>query len=122
MKAVVIDRYGSIDELQVRDEPVPGIQDDEVLVKVYCSSVNPIDTKIRDGSMSFRFGKDFPKVLGFDFSGVVAEVGTRCKKFKVGDRVFGRSDQKCGSANAEFIARSIKYGRRWPCDTCRETR
>ena len=104
MKAVVIDQYGSIDELTVGDMPRPEITDDQLLVEVHACSVNPIDTKVRDGSMSFRFGKDFPKVLGFDAAGVVCAVGGAVKDFVIGDEVFTRSDAKTGEAMAEYLA------------------
>lgn len=94
MKAVVIACYGGTEVLQVRDieRPVPAAE--QLLIEVKAASVNPIDGKIRDGSMAFRFGKNFPKLLGFDASGVVAGVGSTVTKFKVGDEVFVRSDQK----------------------------
>jgi len=90
VKAVVIDKFGTPDVLKVRDINKPAVAADQVLIEVYASSVNPIDTKIRNGSMSFRFGKDFPMVMSFDASGVVAEKGVGVKGFKPGDEVFVR--------------------------------
>lgn len=104
MKAVVIDEVGAPDVLQVRDIPRPVPASDQVLIEVHASSVNPIDGKIRDGSMSFRFGKEFPKVLGFDVAGVVVETGSDATNFQVGDPVFARSELKTGCACAEYIA------------------
>ena len=75
MQAAVIDAFGPTSNLQVRDIPRPQITPDQILVEIHATSVNPIDWKIGEGLMSARYGKDFPMVLGFDVSGVVAEVG-----------------------------------------------
>ena len=104
MRAVVINQFGSADVLQVAEVARPAVAADQVLIEVHASSVNPIDSKIRDGSMSFRFGKDFPKVMGFDAAGVVVEMGAEVKKFKVGDEVFVRSNLLTGCACAEYLA------------------
>ena len=102
MKAAVIDAYGPASHFQVREMETPEIEPDQVLLQVWAAGVNPIDWKIRDGQMAFRYGEDFPKILGFDVSGVVAAVGSEARQFEVGDHVFGRSDVGDGGTYAEY--------------------
>ncbi|QYO62722.1 zinc-binding dehydrogenase [Leptolyngbya sp. 7M] len=71
MKAVIINRYGLPDVLQYADIDKPQIKPDQMLVKVYASSVNPIDWKIRKGMLKILTGNRFPIVLGFDVAGEV---------------------------------------------------
>lgn len=104
MKAAAIDQYGPPSVLKVRDMPCPIIKPDQVLVEVHASSVNPIDWKIRNGSLKLLMGSRFPMILGYDVSGKVVEVGSVVKRFKAGDEVFARSDSKTGQAYAEYTA------------------
>lgn len=104
MKAAVIDAFGPESVLDVREVPKPEISDDELLVEVHASSVNPIDWKIGDGMMGDRYGDEFPMILGLDASGVVVAAGAKVTGFKVGDEVFGRSTDGTGKCYAEFVA------------------
>jgi 2-desacetyl-2-hydroxyethyl bacteriochlorophyllide A dehydrogenase len=104
MKAAVIDRYGSPDVLRYADVDKPGIKSDQMLVRVYASSVNPIDWKIRKGLLQFLTGYQFPLILGFDAAGEVVEVGSQVTRFRVGDAIYARLDQIAGGAYAEYAA------------------
>ena len=53
MKAIVIDGYGGVDQLHLRELPDPRPQADEVLVRVRAAGVNPVDWKIRQGQLRF---------------------------------------------------------------------
>ncbi|MBT8443853.1 MAG: NAD(P)-dependent alcohol dehydrogenase [Gammaproteobacteria bacterium] len=103
MRAAVIDAFGPVSNLEVRDIPRPTINPGQILVEVHAASVNPIDWKIREGVMAARYGKDFPMVLGLDASGVVKEVGESVHGFSVGDEVYARSDNGPGKCYAEFV-------------------
>lgn len=92
MKAVVIDNYGSADELHEAEIVVPKIAEDEVLVEVKATSVNPIDVKIRQGLRKANFDWQFPVVLGWDLSGIIVQIGSKVADFQVGDAVFARPD------------------------------
>jgi NADPH:quinone reductase-like Zn-dependent oxidoreductase len=61
--------------------------DDEVLVKMRATSINPIDVKIRSGAAKSRFPIEFPAILGRDLSGEVAETGGNVQGFPKGMRV-----------------------------------
>ncbi len=104
MKAAIINRYGSADEFQIKEIETPKPRPDEVLINVEAASINPIDWKIRNGSLKLLFGSKFPMILGFDIAGVVAETGSGITKFKQGDSVYARSSNKPGGAYAQCIA------------------
>ncbi len=89
MRAVEYDRYGPPSVLQIRTVPRPQAEHGNALVRVHASSVNPIDTIIRSGTLRFRTGKNFPKRIGIDFVGEVVEIETEAPDFKVGDFVWG---------------------------------
>lgn len=89
MKAVQIDKYGEADELQVHDVQRPSPKDGEILVRIFDAGVNPFDWKVRRGYMKDVMPAKFPLTMGYDFAGVVEEVGGGVDEFKKGDRVFG---------------------------------
>lgn len=103
MKAVLLDTYGGPENLHLKEIPIPLLNENEVLVRIYASSVNPIDLKIRAG---LPIGPDLPAVLGCDFSGIVEQVGQNVTSFKVGDAVYGCAGgvKGLGGTLAEFIA------------------
>ncbi|MFH1723575.1 MAG: NAD(P)-dependent alcohol dehydrogenase [Elusimicrobiota bacterium] len=108
MKAAVIDGYGPPDVLRIAQAARPSIRDDQVLIEVHASSVNPIDWRIRNGSLRMLMGSRFPKILGFDVSGRVVEAGQAVKELREGDRVYAKSDAMTGQAYAEYAAVSEK--------------
>lgn len=87
MKAVVYTKFGAPDVLQLVDHPLPQRAAGEVLVKIICSSVNPVDYMIRNGRIPMAKAK---KILGGDLAGVV-ESADADSKFTKGDRVFALS-------------------------------
>ncbi|WP_017655945.1 NAD(P)-dependent alcohol dehydrogenase [Fortiea contorta] len=103
MKAVVIRRYGTVEVLQYETVDRPTIKPDQILVKIYASSVNPIDWKTRKGMLQFLSGNRFPMILGFDLAGEVVEVGAKVTQFQPGDSIYG-STSFPGGAYAEFAA------------------
>jgi NADPH:quinone reductase-like Zn-dependent oxidoreductase len=88
MKAIIINAYGNEDVLNYVDVDRPEPKADEVLVKVHCSAINPVDWKIRDG-LGEMFGLKLPLILGGDIAGTIEEVGIEVKNFKQGDAVYG---------------------------------
>lgn len=102
MKAVFINQYGSTQVLQYGDLETPSLKRDQLLVKVYASSVNPVDWKIRAGQLQILTGYKFPLVLGFDVAGEVAEVGESVTRFQKGDKIYAYSDSLPGGAYAEY--------------------
>jgi NADPH:quinone reductase-like Zn-dependent oxidoreductase len=92
MKAIVRTQYGSPELLQFIEiaKPVPG--DNEVLIEVLASSVNPVDLYVMSGGFGRPFAwlhKPKDKVLGCDIAGRVEAAGRNVKEFRPGDEVFG---------------------------------
>lgn len=102
MKAVFINQYGSTQILQYGDMETPSIQRNQLLVKVYASSVNPVDWKIRAGQLQFLTGYKFPLILGFDVAGEVVEIGESVTRFQPGDKIYAYLDSLPGGAYAEY--------------------
>ena len=91
------------EKLQTDNIPIPEPGDDEVLVKVYATSINPIDWKIRNGGRKDKFPSNLPLILGWDVSGVVEKTGSKVTIFKQGDEVYSRPDPTKNGAYAEYI-------------------
>lgn len=93
MKAVVYHSYGSPDVLTIEEVEKPTLSDDGVLVRVYASSVNPVDWYGMVGLFISRISSGLLKPkdpsIGTDFAGVVEAVGSQVKDFKPGDEVYG---------------------------------
>jgi NADPH:quinone reductase-like Zn-dependent oxidoreductase len=103
MKAVIINRYGGSNELQLAEVKKPQPKNQQVLIKIICSSINPVEVIRRKGGFRLFEGFSFPKILGSDFSGIVEAVGNDVKNYKIGDEVFGMSDMLKGGSYAEYI-------------------
>ena len=89
MRALVIDRTGSPDELRLAEVPVPAVITDELLIRVVAAGINPIDAKTRAGSGASAAISAFPVVLGNDFSGVVVKAPYETFPLQPGDAVYG---------------------------------
>lgn len=87
MKAVLLHEYGDAGKLHYENTDVPDFGDNEVLVRVRGTSINPIDYKVRSGVAKAHFPVDFPGILGRDLSGEVADHGRNVTGFPKGMRV-----------------------------------
>ena len=103
MKAVFYNKYGSPDVLEIGELDKPKITENEILIQAYASSVNPVDWKIRNGSMKIFTGKKFPKGLGGDIAGKIVEIGVKVTRFAVGDYVYGKISGFKGNTYAEYV-------------------
>jgi NADPH:quinone reductase-like Zn-dependent oxidoreductase len=103
MRAVMIQKYGGPEVLELAEIPAPHAKEDEVVVEVHASSVNPVDWMVRDGAAKSFVKVSFPVILGCDLAGTVAEVGANVTRFAVGDEVFAMMPQDFG-AHAERVA------------------
>ena len=111
MKAVVYERYGPPEVLQLQEVDKPTPKDNEVLIKTHATTVTSGDWRVRSlnvpagfGLMTrLVFGVSRPKqpILGTELAGVIESVGNDVKKFKVGDQVFAFSDTAMG-CHAEY--------------------
>ena len=87
MKAVMLYEYGGPEQLRYEDTDIPEYGDNEVLVRVHATSINPIDYKVRSGAAKARMPVEFPAILGRDLSGEVVEAGAAVTGFPKGMRV-----------------------------------
>src|ERR1700710_3168918 len=101
MKAMRIHEFGGPEVLELEDINVPQPKADEVLIKVYASSVNPVDQKIVAGEAGEKFPTTFPLTIGWDVSGVIEEAGHEVRGFIAGDEVYGRPFPTQNGAFAE---------------------
>ena len=105
MKAIRIHEFGGpeVMKLDEIERPVPAA--DEILVKVYASSVNPADYVIREGGNEvLRSFLKLPLGLGLDAAGIVEEAGSEVTEFKKGDKVYGVPNFPGDGSYAEYIA------------------
>ena len=109
MKAIVYEKYGPPDVLQLKDVEKPMPKEDEVLIKVHATSVNwgdwhnlradPFLVRLMAGVL-----KPKNKILGSDIAGRVEAVGESVKQFQPGDEVFGDIYAYGGGTFAEYVA------------------
>ncbi|MCU1415482.1 MAG: NADPH:quinone reductase [Microbacteriaceae bacterium] len=87
MRAYVLEDFGV--EPRMAHVPLPDIGDEDVLVRVLASSVNPHESHVISGAARTYMEYRFPVTLGSDVSGIVEEVGRSVTRFMPGDKVFG---------------------------------
>ena len=120
MKAIVCTKYGPPDVLQLQEVEKPAPKDNEILIRIYATSVNYGDTVARNfkeisprkfnmpflfwlfAKIFFGFRKPKITILGSEFAGEIESIGKDVKSFKQGDQVFGYLGQSMG-ANAEYL-------------------
>lgn len=100
MKAAQISEYGDATKVKLNEVEVPALGQGQVLVEVYASSLNPFDSKLRDGAMKETIPLQFPATLGGDIAGVVKEVGEGVTNVAVGDKIYGQSLIVAGDSGA----------------------
>jgi len=111
MKAIVYERYGPPDVLQLKEVGKPIPKDNEVLIKIHATTVTSGDWRVRSLNVPVGFGlisrlvfgvsKPRQPILGTELAGEIELVGKDVRKFKVGDQVFGFSGARMG-CHAEY--------------------
>ncbi|MEB2233391.1 NAD(P)-dependent alcohol dehydrogenase [Xanthomonas campestris pv. campestris] len=89
--------------MQLADFTLASPAKGQVAVKVKYAAINPVDWKMRNGVMKIVTGRQFPRAMGMDLSGVVLAVGEGVTRFKPGDAVFGLARFKECGALAEAV-------------------
>src|SRR2546422_2649984 len=100
MKAVRVHRFGPPDVIALEDVPKPEPSNGEVVVEVKAAGIGPWDALIRSGKSALP--QPLPLVLGSDLSGVIDSIGPGVEPFKVGDEVFGVTNEHFTGAYAEY--------------------
>jgi NADPH:quinone reductase-like Zn-dependent oxidoreductase len=100
-RAVIYETFGGPEVLQLRDVPEPHAGPGEVRVRVTAAGLNPMDWGLASvPERAAQFGLALPSGFGYDFAGVVDEVGGDAAGFSVGERVYGGA---LGRAVADFV-------------------
>src|SRR6476619_7050009 len=89
MKAVVAHEYGAPEVLKLEEITRPEPKEDEALVRVIASGVNPADPLTLSGKYAEEWGTHLPLIPGYEIAGVVEKTGTSVTKLKPGDAVYG---------------------------------
>ena len=120
MKAIVYEKFGPPEVLEIKEIEKPVPEDNEILIEIHAANINYGDLVARKmklmsprdfhmpflfwmiakSSMGFR--KPKKRILGNEFSGVIESVGKEVKRFKEGDEIFGYLGQNMG-AYAEYV-------------------
>jgi NADPH:quinone reductase-like Zn-dependent oxidoreductase len=109
MKAIVYEKYGPPDVLELKEVEKPAPKDDEVLIRVHAASVTFGDLAAVKGEpfmvrLSLGLREPKFKIPGKDLAGRVEAVGAKVKEFKPGDEVFGDISECGWGAYAEYVA------------------
>lgn len=108
--------YGEQTTFEAAQVDKPTLKENEVLIKISASSVNTVDTMIKNMGNDFPFSPDTPAILGMDFAGTVEAVGKAVKEFSIGDEVYGCAGGLADLQGtlAEYIAADSKLIARKP--------
>ena len=111
MKAIVYERYGPPDVLELKEVAKPGPGDNEVLIRTYSTTVTAGDCRVRSLHMPVGFGliarlvlgvsRPRQPILGSELAGKVEAVGKDVSRFKVGDEIFAFTGARLG-CHAEY--------------------
>src|SRR6478609_2573785 len=99
MKAIQYTAFGNSSVLKLNEISRPIPKDDEVLIKLKATTVNPFDMKVRGGLMQKMLNTQLPYTPGSDVVGVIESVGGKATRLHVGDQVFGTT---FGGTYAEY--------------------
>ena len=103
MKAIVYTEFGPPDVLQLKEVEKPVPEADEVLVRIYATTVAAEDPGMRASPGLNGLGKPRKPILGFYLAGEIVSTGEDVKRFSIGDRVYGNTGLKLLSTYAEHI-------------------
>ncbi len=82
----MLKEFGPVENFEIVEIPTPKPGFREVLVRVFATSVNPLDYQVRRGD--YKNELDLPVITGHDVSGEIVELGAGVENFKIGDEVY----------------------------------
>ncbi|SEK46129.1 NADPH:quinone reductase [Aquimarina amphilecti] len=89
MNAMIINKYGSNALFESKEVETPTAKSGQVLIKISASSINTVDTMIKNMGTDLPFSPATPAILGMDFAGTIEQLGEGVNEFSVGDEVYG---------------------------------
>lgn len=89
MKSMIIRNFGGSNVFESAEITKPEVKPGHVLVKIAATSINTVDTMIREMGKELPISPELPAVLGMDFSGTVESVGEGVSEYNIGDEVYG---------------------------------
>jgi len=95
MKAMIIREFGGPEVFEAAELPTPEVKPGHVLVRVAATSVNTVDTMIREMGKDLPISPELPAILGMDFAGTVTVVGEGVFEYVEGDEVYGCAGGLC---------------------------
>ncbi|KAK9324813.1 chaperonin 10-like protein [Lipomyces orientalis] len=109
IKAVTFNKYTKPNGFVLADLPKPTIErPEDVLIKVYAASINPVDVKRAFGILRIFDPEKFPARIGYDLAGVIESVGDDADGLNVGDEVYVRLAEDERGAFQEYVVASSK--------------
>jgi NADPH:quinone reductase-like Zn-dependent oxidoreductase len=107
MRAIAVPAAGAFDQLGLVDVPAPVAGAGQLLVRVVCAAVNAADLKVLRGEFAGRVlhARQKPLVAGYDFSGVVEEIGDGVTDIRPGEEVFGHVPYSSKNRQGTFAER-----------------
>ena len=118
MRACLIERFGSLEELRIANVDEPRAGPDELLVKVSAASINPSDWKLIDGSLQELFPVTLPRILGRDCAGEIVSGGA--EGLAIGDRILAIADARKNGTHAEYAVVPSSQATRIPASLSNE--
>ena len=89
MRAMIINEYGENAVFSSKEVETPILESDQVLIKISASSINTVDTMIRNMGKDLPFSPDTPAILGMDLAGTIEDIGENVTDLSIGDEVYG---------------------------------
>jgi NADPH:quinone reductase-like Zn-dependent oxidoreductase len=113
MKAIICTKYGLPEVLQIKEIEKPLCKDNEVLIKIFATTVSIADTRVRGFRVPISFwiparialGINKPKnaILGMELAGEIVSIGKNVKSFRIGDQIFSITGHSRFGGYAEYI-------------------
>ena len=116
MKALLLHAYGDLDKLGYGDAPDLTAGDNEVVIKVAATGLNPVEMYVRMGYMQQYIPLQFPAILGLDAAGTISAVSAGVTGYAVGDRVVAKLAINGQGGQAEYTKTGVKHLAKLPAN------
>lgn len=104
MKAMIVNEFGGTDAFEATEVAKPEVKAGHLVIRIKATSVNTVDTMIRQMGSDLPLSPQAPAILGMDFAGIVDAVGEGVTEYKIGDEVYG-----CAGGLADLAGTLAEY-------------